>query len=293
MLKYNKLRIKSMINIQDLRTKVLEIVRSSGPVLPVQVSRKLGTDTIFAGAVLSELIASKQIKISTAKIGGSPVYYVQGQEEKLSLLFSNLPEKEKEAYNLLKSNQFLKDKDQEPSIRVALRNLKDFAVQLNINNELMWKWHLAKDEELQYVLQKQQTQPKIEIQQSIIKPEVKIQQKQETKPRLQKQKYDDNFLIQIQNFLNNNKIIIIDQQIIRKNTEINMTVKVPSNLGELEFLLIAKNKKTVSDSDLTLAFNKAQLKNLPALFLSSGDLTKKAKDYLEKNLKGYLIFKKV
>lgn len=276
-----------MIDIKELRNKVLEIVRLNGPVLPVQISRKLGADTIFAGAVLSELFASKLIKISTAKIGGSPVYYVQGQEEKLSILYEYLPEKEKEAYNLLKSNQFLKDKDLEPSIRVALRNLKDFAVSLNINLELIWKWYLAKDEDLQ-LMQKQVQQPKTEIQQVIFKPEIKAEIKKPVKVKLY-----DNFSKSVQEFLESYKIKLIEQQIIRKNAEINMAIKVPSNIGEIEFLLIAKNKKSISDSDLTLAFNKAQMKKLPALFLSTGDLTKKAKDCLEKNLKGYLIFKKL
>lgn len=276
-----------MIDIKELRSKVLEIVNLNGPVLPVQISRKLGSDTIFAGAVLSELIASKLIKISTAKIGSSPVYYIQGQEEKLSILYDHLPEKEKESYNLLKSHQFLRDKDLEPSLRVALRNLKDFAVPLNINQDLIWKWHLAKDEEMQIALQKQPVQQhKPEIQQVIVK-------KEQTKKIIKEKMANGDFSKIINKFLTDYKISLIEQQIIRKNAEINMVIKVPSSLGELEFLLIAKNKKSISDSDLTLAFNKAQMKKLPALLISTGDLTKKAKDYLEKNLKGYLIFRNI
>ncbi|MEK6861709.1 MAG: hypothetical protein AABY07_07100 [Nanoarchaeota archaeon] len=276
-----------MIDIKELRSKVLEIVNLNGPVLPVQISRKLGSDTIFAGAVLSELIASKLIKISTAKIGSSPVYYIQGQEEKLSILYDHLPEKEKESYNLLKSHQFLRDKDLEPSLRVALRNLKDFAVPLNINQDLIWKWHLTKDEEMQIALQKQPVQQhKPEIQQVIVK-------KEQTKKIIKEKMANGDFSKIINKFLTDYKISLIEQQIIRKNAEINMVIKVPSSLGELEFLLIAKNKKSISDSDLTLAFNKAQMKKLPALLISTGDLTKKAKDYLEKNLKGYLIFRNI
>lgn len=285
MFKYSGSRIIVMINIQDLRNKVLDIVKLNGPVLPIQISRKLGSDTILAGAVLSELLASKQIKISTAKIGGSPVYYILGQEEKLSILYDHLPQKEKEAFNLLKSNHFLRDQSLEPSIRIALRNIKDFAVPLEFDlgngKELIWKWHLAKDDDVN-LIPKIKTEIQQKISQQNIQPIKKI-----------KEKTEDNFSKLIQKFINENKIILLEQQIVRKNTEINMIVKVPSNLGDIEFMLIAKNKKSISETDLALAHNKSQMKKLPAIFLSTGELTKKAKSYLEKNLKGYITFRKI
>ncbi|MFH1210509.1 MAG: hypothetical protein V1645_01200 [archaeon] len=42
-----------------------------------------------------------------------------------------------------------------------------------------------------------------------------------------------------------------------------------------------------------MAYSQSQLKKLPVLFLSNGDLSKKAASYLEANIKGYLSFKKI
>ena len=67
----------------DSRDKALSIVKTKGPVLPGQVNKELNMNVLFASAVLSELVDSKLIKLSHAKIGGSPVYYAVGQEPRL------------------------------------------------------------------------------------------------------------------------------------------------------------------------------------------------------------------
>jgi len=135
------------VDVSKLKETILEVVKNEGPVLPVAVSRKLGRDTYFAGAVLSELVNNKSIRISSAKIGGSPLYYVNGQENKLDKLYDYLPEREKEAYELLRKNQVLKDSECQPAIRVALRSIKDFAFAFDVNDELHWRWYLITEEE--------------------------------------------------------------------------------------------------------------------------------------------------
>ncbi len=109
------------------KTKILSFIREKGPVIPRDISKQFGGDTFITGAVLSTMADSKELRISHAKVGGSPVYYLSGQEEKLSLLYQYLPGKEKEAYTLLKEMKLIKDSTAEPAIRVALRNIKDFA----------------------------------------------------------------------------------------------------------------------------------------------------------------------
>ena len=64
------------INMSDLKAKILDYIRLNGPCLPVQLSKQIHSNILFAGAVLSELFANQKIKISHAKIGGSPVYYI-------------------------------------------------------------------------------------------------------------------------------------------------------------------------------------------------------------------------
>ena len=48
----------------------------------------------------NKIIDILAVKISNAKIGSSPLYYVTGQEEKLEALYSHLKEPEKKVYDL-------------------------------------------------------------------------------------------------------------------------------------------------------------------------------------------------
>ncbi|MEK6826765.1 MAG: hypothetical protein AABX90_03990, partial [Nanoarchaeota archaeon] len=141
-----------MVDLNQIKEKIISIVKTEGPLLPIQISRKLEKDTIFAGAVLSELVKQKTLLVSNGKIGSSPIYYISGQENKLSILYSHLPSKEKEAYELLRSHQILKDKDCTPPIRIALRSIKDFSIPLELNGELYWRWHLTQESEAKELL---------------------------------------------------------------------------------------------------------------------------------------------
>lgn len=288
--------------------QILNNVRMSGPVLPLQIAKAIGKDLLFSGAILSQLVSKKMISISYAKIGGSPVYYFKGQEPKLSMLYSNLPLKEKEAYNLLKEKKILMDSKQEPSIRVALRNLKDFASPFKANigekEELFWKWYVATDNEINALFGNKEEQEKIaKPEVKVEKPEIKTIEKPKKEEKKVEQKkieikqkrleVEDDFLKNISAYLETNKIEVLEEQIIKKKKEIDMVVKVPSNMGELYYFVAARNKKNVSDGDVSLAYHKGQEKKLPVLFLSPGKLSKKAEGYINNNLKGFLVFKRL
>src|SRR3989344_5745384 len=226
----------------EMHDKVLAFVKAKGPVIPMQVAKDLGKDTFYAGAILSELLNNKIIKISSAKIGGTPVYYMPGQEEKLTMLYNGLQQKEKEAYNLLKEKAILKDKETEPAIRVALRAIKDFAIPFyNQNQEIMWRWYLYKEEQqkpevIQQVVQQKQTtiipqtilevtQP---IQRTIEKPllqrvepvQENVQQPvKEEKKQTVKKETTDAFVHTMRSYLQNNHIQILEEKTVKKNKE--------------------------------------------------------------------------
>lgn len=279
----------------EFKNQVLSFVRMNGPVLPAQVSKVINKDILTASALLSELVSNKLVSISTAKIGSSPVYYVRGQEPKLQMLYGNLPEREKEAFNLLKEKKVIRDKSAEPAIRVALRSIKDFAVPLNVNLptglEIFWKWYLITNEEAEAIIRPLIQKPVQREEQKIQKQEIKTQPEQ-IQPKREETKVDD-FSGIIHRYISKNDIQVINKDILRKNREIEMTVKVPSALGTLTYFLIARNKKKINQGDLSLAYHKGQSNKLPILFLSTGTITKKAQEYIEKNLKGYLVFKQI
>ena len=296
----------------ETRDKILEIVKVKGPVLPVQISKEIGTNILMASAHLAELTASNRLKISTIKVGGSPLYYLQGQETMLQKFTANMNDKEKKAFDLLIQNKILRDSEQQPVIRVALREIKDFAIPLNVkhndNAEIFWKWYLINNEEAEQLIKtKLEIQKPIEkrVEQEAIQKQEIVQEKTEEKPvqQIQKQskekvkKYkprdkEDNFLKEISKFFEKNKISIISSEIVKKNSEMDFIVEIPSVVGNLQYYCKARNKKRISDSDLSNAYVKGQFKKLPILIISTGDLSAKAQEMLTKELNN-ITFKKI
>ena len=100
------------------------------------------------------------------------------------------------------------------------------------------------------------------------------------------EKSDSDFESIIIQYLKKKEIKILDKVAIAKNKELNFTVQIPSNAGDLTYFVKARYKKSLSEGDLLLAFTEGQNLKLPTLYLSSGDITKKAREYMIKNLKG-------
>ena len=141
----NKDRLKQLINIK-------------GPVIPSDVYSELGLNILMTSATMAELVSNNILKISAVKIGSSPLYYLPGQENMLQQFSKHLHEKAKKAYDILKNKKILKDSDLEPVIRVALREIKDFAIPLKVNyenkSEIFWKWYLLPNEDAQSSIKK-------------------------------------------------------------------------------------------------------------------------------------------
>ncbi len=157
-LKHNNLynlvfSLRVMVDLERLnRNKegILSSIRLNGPSLPVRIARAVGLSPLFAAAFLSELKAEQKVKISNMRVGSSPIYYLEGQEEKLEGFVEHLNSREREAFLLLKESQVLEDNLQVPVVRVALRAIKDFAVPVKIRVDgelkLFWKYFLLEDE---------------------------------------------------------------------------------------------------------------------------------------------------
>ena len=92
----------------EISEKILSIVKTKGPILPVGIAKEINTNILMASAYLSELVSNKKIKITYIKVGGSPLYYVDGQEHKIQNFQGNLHEKESKTYDLLKKNKLLR-----------------------------------------------------------------------------------------------------------------------------------------------------------------------------------------
>ena len=259
--------------MSELKDRVYDIVMSSGPVLPVQVSQKIQTNIILASALLSELVSDKKVKLTNAKIGTSPLYYVDGQEAKLEILQYYLPGKEKEAYKMIKDLKLVTDSELEPAIRVALGNLKDFAIPVYFDNVLHWRWYLAGD---------------IKPMKTIVPEKVELVKVAKKTKRVIDSKFKD----YVVKHLNDSGIELIEQiQNLKK--EFLSICSFDSKIGKLVYLVYAKDKKNINESDLSLAYNYGLKFKLPVIVLTSGELSKKSQKYLNENLKGYVLFRKL
>ena len=291
------------------REKIVSFIKVNGPVLPVQVSKQFGGDLFFAGAVLSELVGRQKVRISNAKVGGSPVYYVDGQEYKLHVLYDHLKDVHKKVYDLLKDNKVLRDKDLEAWQRVALREIKDFAYPIQNEDGIFWKWYLISDNEAIQII-KERYYPELKeaplempevmpvVKQGAVEEKVALIEdslpkeiiKEFQKPKLKKVHEPGDTSIAVRNYFSQKKAVIIEEKILRKNSELEYLVEIPSSVGKVKFFVKYRNKKVITDADLVLAHNDAQLRKLPLLFLSSGDLNKKAIEYASKH---FMIFEKL
>lgn len=65
--------------------KVFEIVRQNGPVLPVEVAKKLKIDSFVAHAFLMQLVEAGKVKASKEQVGNSFLYFIPGKESAAQL----------------------------------------------------------------------------------------------------------------------------------------------------------------------------------------------------------------
>src|SRR3989344_1891048 len=100
-----------MLESKRVPEQIIDILSEHGPSLPIHLAKKIGISSLFISAYLSELAGEKRIKVSHLRVGGSPLYFLEGQEEKLEKFYNFLHPKEAEAFNLLKRNIVLKDSE--------------------------------------------------------------------------------------------------------------------------------------------------------------------------------------
>ncbi|MDO8628684.1 MAG: hypothetical protein Q7R56_02935 [Nanoarchaeota archaeon] len=283
---------------QELRFKALECLRTKGPALPVNIAQAIGRDTFFAGAILSDLIRERKVYYTAAKIGGSSLYYLLGQEAQLEKLYQYLPMREKEAYTFLKNKKILRDTEEAPAIRVALRNLKDFAIPLNVTTgtteELFWKWYLVEDQEAEKIIRINYLNEPEEVTIPETLPAIKTVENnlllEEKKPE-KKTKIieEETFLPSIKNYLQQKNIMIIKEEKNRKNSETELLIKLPTAAGIAAYYCIAKNKKKIGLADITVAHNKALMKKLPLFFITTGEITIKTREQINQQYPGIII----
>ena len=192
---------------------------------------------------------------------------------------------------------------------MALRSIRDFSKGFKEEEEIYWKYFTYNEEiipkprleEVKIEIQKKEPEKETKIKQKESEKELKIQKKplenkkikieskketefnnpliikKETKTKKTKAKSE--FVQKIINTLKNNYQIIEEKDY--KPKEYNCLIKANSDLGPMIFLTQAKDKKSISETDLKKLLSDSQSIPLPALFIYTGKLSKKAKEFAE------------
>ena len=213
----------------------------------------------------------------------------------LENFIDNLSGVEKTAYLKLKQEKILQDDLQEPAIRVALRSIKDFAIPFKFQENLYWKYFTIQTSEIQFLLKPQaslsQTQsPHMSLPSSISQekstiPQQLAQQSESKKPlskvaKKPKPQKSNEFIEHIKSFLEKKDIELL-KEISSDKRELIGKIRINSGFGKLIFLLIAKNKKKLQQSDITLAYQKAIEEKMPCYILAYEEPSKKTLEFLE------------
>lgn len=271
--------------IQDamqLKEKIISLIRLRGPSLPVHIAKETELSILFASAFLSELFYEKRINISNIKVGSSPLYFIPGQEPQLERFSQYLKSKEKDAFILLKEKKILKDAEQEPAIRIALREIKDFAIPFKKEEDIYWRYFIIPEEELPI---KEKVEKEVKAREIVLEKEKEISKKEKTqkKPKQERRpkkqdknkKNDETFFNKIKESLSQEGIEILDIENF-KNDEAVLKVKKENN-EELAFIF---NKKKITEKEILKAHKKASENKMKYSILFLGETSKKLKDLI-------------
>jgi hypothetical protein len=282
-------------DLSEIKNKIISFLENNGPSLPSQIARHIQTDMIFASAFLSELYSEKKLNITNMKVGSSPIYYLKGQEDKLEKFASEyLKSKEKDAFEKLKQKRILKDKDQEPAIRIALREIKDFAFPERKDEEIYWRYFLQEKKILEKILEPEKEKPQesenkenkkeesrenketLEQKNPLQKKTKKTKKKKPSSKGKSSSKKDEKFFNKVKEYLRSKEKEIEDIITFNKNE---LILKIKEN--EKESLVIAFNKKRITEEDITKVYKKIADQNLKYSLLSLGEPAKKTENLIE------------
>lgn len=292
-------------NLDQQKSKIMGFLKSQGPSIPIKISNYLELDSLLTNAFLSELISEKQIRLSSMRVGNSPIYYILGQERQLEDFSHYLSGKVKEAFSLLKGEGILLDQKQSPAIRVALRSLKDFSFPFQFKGSLFWRYFVLNERQAVELVKKRSSRgalvidkkPEVKKPETIVNPVHTLVEPVNTvieiknkivKPR---DKGKSDFVNDVEVLLANNNLTVSEEIGVKKK-EYNAKIKVNSQIGDIEFLCIAKDKKTVTENDLKLASQESNSRKMPVLLISPGSLNKKASQKLEE-MNNLIFFKRL
>lgn len=228
-----------------------------------------------------ELEPVQRVCLSNMKDFAVPIKITSGNQEKIFWRFYSLLEEE----SFKKAREFLSKIPQIPQTKEPDKRLTDYEKPDEIQETIK---KLKEEHAIKPIKEKIEKPTKKEVkveEQKILHQEILKKKVRKRSPTKRKR----DFINKVIDYVNEKEIKII------KNFEDENKVciaQMDSKLGLMHFLVFVLNKKSLNESDLSLAFTEGQHEKLPVLLITNGKLTKKAEEY-QKRLGNLLIVHKI
>jgi hypothetical protein len=257
--------------------KVISFLKTHGPSLPVEIGKEIGYNSFITKAILLELINEGKVKKSKRTIGGSLVYYLEGQENAMrKRIFEEIGIPDKKVLKMLKEKGSVLVSDMSPHERAFIKELRDFISVEKKEEDFLISHHA-------YVPEKEKI-PETRTEPKRLEPLFKKEVKADPKEKVPEQQELSDFERIVTRYLNTIGEIVSKEK-VRKDSEYDYALKVTNPFPQ-ELFVKAKSKKRVNEKDLSIVYAEAMKRKQPALLVITGSLTKKAREWKDKGVGG-------
>lgn len=258
--------------------QILNYLKNNGPSLPVEIGKSVNYDSILTNAVLVELENKGLVKHSRRAIGGSLIYYAPEHENQMrNVIQKDLNILELKTLNRIKELGKVMISELTPHERAYLRNIADFIIIDKKENDYEIRHYEHKNQE---TIKEPETVKTLEETQTVKAPEIT--------PINKELKLFDHASNKKEDFYEKarKKIEkigeIINEKRIKQDTEYEFQIRTNNELKQ-EFLIKARNKKSISENELGLIYAETLKKKKPSIIITTGKLTAKAQKWKDEN----------
>ena len=275
-----------------MKQKILDLIKQLGPMLPVEISSKIGVDSFMAKAFLMELVEEGKISQSKEKLAESPMYYLLGQERQVVMKMENIKQQHSKTARTYAPTSVSED----PEVQAKREAFAIRLAEIQAKEQQRKTMPAIQPRPLAKIANRPVYKPRplpppthIPVSKPITPPptmpsnlpDFQSEPEPEYKPEAER-----TFIDKAMDWLKMEGYEIVEE-INAKKTEMELLVKVYTDFGKVNFYMKIKQKKTITEADLMAVYAGAMEQKCPAVLITNGKLSKSADNFLEE--KGWIV----
>jgi len=275
-----------------MKDKILDLIKQLGPMLPVEISSKIGVDSFMAKAFLMELVEEGKISQSKEKLAESPMYYLHGQERQVVMKMENIKQQHSKTARTYAPTSV----SENPEIQAKREAFAKRLAEIQAKEQQRKTMPAIQPRPLAKIANRPVYKPRplpppthIPVSKPITPPptmpsnlpDFQSEPEPEYKPEAER-----TFIDKAMDWLKMEGYEIVEE-ISAKKTEMELLVKVYTDFGKVNFYAKIKQKKIITEADLMAVYAGAMEQKCPAVLLTNGKLAKSAENFL--NEKGWIV----